>query len=276
MRITTTLVLIATLLALVSCGGSGSNFTQSLGLVLGDYQILDLSTGAVESRSTVADLATNPIYRSSKMVFRAIAAGSGTIGSTVGSFGAQADEVRTTVTSTRYYIGVFEVTRDQWTLLAGTTPWTSQPSGLVGAAASDKPACGLSRDAVTVALIAWNAARSAQLALPTEGQWEQACRAGTGGSFFWGEDRSDATVALYATVSETAGGVAGPRAVGQRSANAMGLYDMHGNIWELTTADTIRGGSWRDTLPMARSANRIDLDQETAHPLVGVRLILSP
>lgn len=260
--------------ALSSCGGGGT-LTQDLGAVLGEFQILDLTTGVVESRSTLLDLDTNPEYRSTKMVFRAVAGGSGQAGSAPASFGAQIDETQTTVTTQRYYLGVFEVTRDQWSLLAATTPWTAFASSQVGTDVGDKPASGMSHDDVVALLNTWNTAQTNDLALPTETQWEYACRGGTTSTFAWGEDRSDAVVDDYAVVSETAGGISGPRAVGGRVPNAFGFFDMHGNVWEFTTGDNLRGGSWRDSLPTARSANRRALDQITGHPLVGLRLILS-
>jgi formylglycine-generating enzyme required for sulfatase activity len=260
-------------LTLASCGGGGS-LTQDLGTVLGDFQILNLTTGAVESRAAVVDLGTNPDYRTTKIVFRAVDTGSITLGTAPTAFGAQADETPTSVSVPRFYIGVFEVTRAQWEALDATTPWTTFSAGLVGTDADDKPASGMTRDAVTARLLSWNGVHQADLALPSESQWEIACRGGATTTFAWGEDRSDAVVGSFAVVSETAGGVAGPRAVGGRTANAFGLFDMHGNVWEFTATDSIRGGSWRDSLPMARSANRKALDQATGHPLVGLRLVL--
>lgn len=265
-------VLVAVTLS--SCG-SGGNLTQDLGSVLGDFQILDLNTGAVESRAAVIDLSTNPDYRSTKMVFRAVDAGAVTLGTAPSAFGAQADETPTSANVPRFYIGVFEVTRAQWQALDGSTPWSAFSAGLVGSDADDKPASGMTRDTIAATLLTWNAANPKDLALPSESQWEVACRGGLASSFAWGEDRSDAVVGTFAVVSETAGGVAGPRTVGGRTANAFGLFDMHGNVWEFTASDSIRGGSWRDSLPMARSANRKPLDQATGHPLVGLRLVLT-
>jgi len=268
---------LALVAACLSSCGSGGNLTKDLGSVVGEFQVLDLASGQVESRVVIVDLDTNPVYRSSKMVFRAVSGGSGAVGSVSTDFGAQSDEIpKSSVTLSRYYLGVYEVTRDQWNILAGTTPWTNGSfSGLVGTADGGKPACGMSRDDLTTALNTWNVSRPYDLGLPTESQWEFACRAGQSTSFSWGESRSDAVVDDYAVVSETAGGVTGPRAVGGRVPNAFGLFDMHGNVWEFTSSGNIRGGSWRDSLPMARSANRKVLDQITGHPLVGLRLILS-
>jgi formylglycine-generating enzyme required for sulfatase activity len=262
-------------MALSSCGGGGSNLSQDLGAVLGEFQILDLTTGDVESRTVVLDLDTNPDYRSTKMVFRAVEGGTGAIGTAPSAFGYQLDEAQGTASVPRYYLGVFEVTRDQWTALAGTTPWAGFSASVVGAHAGDKPASGMAHEDVVTMLTTWNAVQINDLALPTETQWEYACRAATSGSFAWGEDRSDAVVDDYAVVSETAGGISGPRTVGGRVPNAFGFFDMHGNVWEFTTTDSIRGGSWRDSLPAARSANRKALDQITGHPLVGLRLVLS-
>ena len=116
--------------------------------------------------------------------------------------------------------------------------------------------------------------------LPTAVQWEVACRGGAGSVFSWGDLGATpaTTAATYARVSETAQGSTGPEAVGSRTPNALGLYDMHGNVWEWTRGGTgtIRGGSWRDSLAMARSANKQDLDRAASHALVGVRLILVP
>ena len=274
------LIATAVVLGLAGCGGGGtSQLTSDVGTVNADYQIIEIATGARQSRSAVADLATNPAYKTTHLVFRAVAAGATTIGQTAGSFGAQVGdgESATSTTLPRYYVGVFETTQGQWARLGGSDTWTAVSTTLVGTAAVDaeKPAFGLSWSGITSTLFAYNSGKAITLALPSDAQWEKACRAGSSSLFAWGDARDDATVTTYAQVWETSAGARGPRAVGSKTANAGRLYDMHGNVWEWTSSQYVRGGSWRDTLPQARAANRHDLDIDTNHPLVGARLVLS-
>ena len=127
-----------------------------------------------------------------------------------------------------------------------------------------------------------------RFALPTEAQWEYACRAGTATAFFFGEDldSSDVNVASEGT-----------RPVGSGKPNVWGIYDMHGNVREwccdrygdyptgLTTdpagalSSTMyahRGGSWGSNTEECRSAHRSrgDATQRSRH--VGFRLVIVP
>jgi len=290
-RIRTSLPVAATalLLALSACGGGGGsnngNLSQDAGKDLGTYEVVDLNTGTLQSQDSIPDLLTNPVYRTTSMVFRALPSGTAVSGQAAGTFGAQVDEAPDTITVTRFYIGVFDVTQQQWTLIAGagSTPWTD-PAALAVAGAGSvnplKPAFGLSRDAVLSGLAAEQARVPFPATLPDDAQWEYACRAGATTVFSWGDLGATpaASAGPYALVQETSAGLLGPATVGSLAPNAFGLYDMLGNVWQWTSTGSgeIRGGSWRDSLAQARCANKVPLDHTISHVLVGVRLVLIP
>ncbi|HSG48021.1 MAG TPA: formylglycine-generating enzyme family protein, partial [Longimicrobiales bacterium] len=72
--------------------------------------------------------------------------------------------------------------------------------------------------------------------LPTEAEWEHACRAGTTTRFFWGEDPDNSQMPDYGWIALTVEGTSYP--VGQKAPNAWGLHDMLGNVFEWV-------GDWR-------------------------------
>lgn len=280
--------LTASALALSSCSSGGSQastggVSNAVGVFTAPYLVVDLASGALESRVAIPDLTSNAVYQTSKLVFRRVEAGSGVQGSAVSDFAVQASEVpQTTTTVSVYFLAVFELTQGQWTALGGSSLWTlPEAAAGGGVVAARAPAYNLDRSTVETLLATYSTGRSYHLALPSDQQWEYACRAGNNNAAFsWGAGINIATdVKPNAVVFETLDGVQGPRvADGSRNANALGFYDMPGNVWEWTSGGTgtIRGGSWNDSLPMARSANKVDLDFTTRHPLVGARLIIVP
>jgi formylglycine-generating enzyme required for sulfatase activity/tRNA A-37 threonylcarbamoyl transferase component Bud32 len=145
--------------------------------------------------------------------------------------------------------------------------------------------------------------------LPTEAEWEYACRAGTTTPFYSGDDpESLAEVGNVAdaTAKKIFPGTAGIAAkdgyaftapVGQFRPNRWGLCDMHGNAWEWcadwydayasgTTPDprgpeqgekrVLRGGSWSNPAANCRSANRSKSAPDLRHPTIGFRVVLRP
>ena len=274
----TACLLACILLVLSACGGGSSGgVTTGVGVAKAEVLVLDLATGLVIPRRSAPDLLTNPAYRTTCIAFVAVPEGSGAIGSTGGTW-SQSDEHAGTATSGRTFVSAFEVTQEQWRRLAGTTPWLDvRPTSLAGTAYDPHaPAYGISLDAARSAIASASGRYPGSFALPTAALWERACRGGSGALYAWGDQHDAATTAAYAVVEDTNGGVRGPARVGARQANAYGLYDMHGNVWELTEDAEVRGGSWRDGVALARSANRIALDPSTPHALVGVRLVYRP
>lgn len=137
--------------------------------------------------------------------------------------------------------------------------------------------------------------------LPTEAEWEYACRAWTSARFNYGDDPDYRNLTNYAWYQDNSGGQTHP--VGQKLPNAWGLFDMHGNVWEWCEdrwGDNLpggvvldpkgpgsgefrvfRGGSWRgrDQWPYARrcrSALRYRFYSELRSETLGFRVVLAP
>jgi len=129
--------------------------------------------------------------------------------------------------------------------------------------------------------------------LPSEAEWEFACRAGTTNRFSFGDDAAAADA--FAWTLEN--GESQTHPVGQKQPNAWGLHDMHGNVWEWCLDwfapypeqpatdpqgppegkfKVFRGGGWNQEVQYARSGNRFMMSPSNGIHFVGFRLALAP
>ena len=136
--------------------------------------------------------------------------------------------------SKAFWLGKHEITQDQWYAVMGTTPWAGQSHVESG---SSYPATYISWEAAQEFIARLNEAAGARrYRLPTEAEWEYACRAGTTTRWSSGNDLSDlADYGWYNSASYgryTANTTASPQRVSLKRANAWGLHDMHGNVAE--------------------------------------------
>ena len=128
-----------------------------------------------------------------------------------------------------FYLGKYEITQGQWEAVMGTTPWSGQDYVQEH---SSHPAVYISWNDVQEFVGRLNAAGTSLYRLPTEAEWEYACRAGTQTLWSFGDDES--LLADYAWYRDNAWAVGEQyaHAVGKKLPNPWGLYDMHGNVAE--------------------------------------------
>jgi len=124
--------------------------------------------------------------------------------------------------SQQYYMGVYEVTQELWDAVMGTNP--SQ------FAASGNPVEMVSWDDCQEFIAELNTMDIGTFRLPTEAEWEYACRAGSSTRFNYGDDIGYSEIGDYAWYSSNSFATA--HNAGQKEPNDWGLYDMHGNIIE--------------------------------------------
>ena len=221
------------------------------------------------------------------------------MGSPEGELGRSRDETQHQVTLTKdYWMGKFEVTQAQYEAIMGKNPSFHKGSNRPVEKVSWEDAkefCNKLNECFAGKLPA-----GYRFDLPTEAQWEYACRAGTttalnNGTNLTSEKGECSNLNEVGWYIDNCGSD-GHKAVGQKRPNNWGLYDMHGNVWEwcrdryasytgdatdptgpTSGSDRVaRGGGCSDRAEGCRSAYRLILGPGERDHYLGFRLALVP
>jgi formylglycine-generating enzyme required for sulfatase activity len=241
-----------------------------------------------------------------------------TMGSQVSEEGSKEHETLHKVELTKpYYLGTTEVTENQWALVIGPSlitemveerdPKTNRliskiekqrPNPLLG---SQLPKTSVSwEDAVKfcqrLSELPEEKKENRTYRLPTEAEWEYACRAGTSTAYNFGDKATAIGDYAWFVGNSKKNNLRQRHTVAAKKPNALGLYDMHGNMWEwcndwygpypegfvtdpqgplVGSVHVRRGGSWDCVAEDCRSAYRFGLDKYYRDNDIGFRVALS-
>lgn len=293
------------------------------------YVWIDLSSGADSTNYPVHFSVVGPDLskddcRTTQLWMRLVPPGEFWMGSPENELGRSEEEKLHHVTLTKpFYIGVFEVTQKQWALVMGNSnrsyfrsagnsekrPYESDYYSMMRGLTDPLATTGYGQDSFVSKLCIRT--QNGGWELPTEAQWEYACRAGTTTALNNGKNLTDTTwsqnlaeVAAYygncyagQTVAQSSVAV-GTQTVGSYAPNALGLYDMLGNVWEYCrdgegkygTADVVdpapivwqrqpymrcKGGAWNSKSCQCRSGARHTFYSGNASYDIGFRIFCS-
>ena len=258
------------------------------------------------------DVKLKSVTNSIGMELIEIPAGKFTMGSPVDEKDRGDDEAQVPVTLTKSFgLGKTEVTQGQWKSVMGWEPWDGTD---FVQADQDCPATYVAYfDALefcdTLTEVEHKAGKlnaDEEYRLPTEAEWEYACRAGTTTAFSFGDESKLNPHAWWGgfdlealTIGEFKAGGGGNAAreqyahkVGVKKPNPWGLHDMHGNVWEWCSdwygeklsggtdpnggsLRVARGGGWGSFPSLCRSANRISFVRSSRDGNLGFRVARS-
>jgi len=204
------------------------------------------------------------------------------------------DEPQVDVTLTHpYYLGKTEVTQKEWQAVMGTTPWKGAGDVQEG---DSYPATYVSWDDAQAFCRKLSEKEHAEYRLPTDAEWEYACRGGTTTRFSFGDDESQLADHEWSRENSFDLGENHAQEVGRKKPNPFGLYDMHGNVLEwcedvyvqtlpggsdpvVTSGDSqrvVRGGAFPFDVSLCRSAARGSFSQsDERSSYLGFRVALT-
>lgn len=242
-----------------------------------DESLDNLNTEEAVTDSTYTDTLT-------QMEFVLVKGGCYMMGDTFGGGGKDEKPVHEVCVGS-FYMGKYVVTQEQWTKIMSSNP----------------SKCAIS-DNYPVERVSWNYAKEfirklnnktgSKYRLPTEAEWEYACRSGGKDEMYSGGSDVD----KYAWYDENSGDKTHP--AGQKQPNGLGLFDMSGNVWEwvedVYAEDSytkhsknnpiytgaginrvVRGGSWLDTQQNVRCSYRGSIAPDRGHSNIGFRLVFT-
>ena len=253
----------------------------------GNESVVKYQTISVEIGFSAGDERSFPLGNTGQTIVMCwIPAGSFNMGSPDNEQDRDGDEgpVHQVTFAQGFWMGKYEVTQGQWEAVMGDNPSYYDGANL------------------PVEQVSWTdiqdfeSALSNEYRLPSESEWEYACRSGTQTRFYWGNDPDYEEIGDYAVYSGNGNG--GTEEVGTKEPNSWGLYDMSGNVWEwcedwyhsdYTNAPSdgsawvspqgsyrvARGGSWDDYARSCRSANRNGCGASLRYDTLGFRLVRS-
>jgi formylglycine-generating enzyme required for sulfatase activity len=218
------------------------------------------------------------------MRFRLVPPGTAVLGSAPEEAGRGEGEVQHVfAVPSPFYLGAFEVSQSEWLRCIA-----ENPSHYQGSRRPVEEVTWYDCQRFLAALCRLEQVPDGTYRLPTEQEWEYACRAGTSTAYCSGD--SPAGVDAFATHGDNGG--EGTVAVGLRRPNALGLFDMHGNVWEWCqnrfgpypgddrAADPehdgwrcLRGGNWYVPRSDCRSAERGRLPPASKGNMLGFRVL---
>ena len=264
--------------ALISTGNGGliRRMDQRFGLVNRLMEEIQAKqTGLSKTKTLEVPLGTGVV-----MVMKWCPPGSFLMGSPEDEEGQWGYEKQVHVTLSKgFWMGQTQVTQAQWQAVMGNNP--SYFSG------KNRPVEKVSwhdaQEFVSKINASFDLPGGMQMALPTEAMWEYACRAGETGPY------SGGTLDVVAWYGENSSDETHP--VGEKKANAWGLHDMHGNVWEWCvdwfemgiaggidpqgassgTIRVFRGGGWRNDARNCRAANRNCYNPTIRNNSIGFR-----
>ena len=208
------------------------------------------------------------------------------------------DELQHEVVLTDYYIGVYEVTQKQFSSIMGYNP---TEEGITKEIGDNYPVSTLSWEEAVLFTEKLSQKTGRKFRLPTEAEWEYACRAGSTTPFNTGEnlttDQANYDGDQPYNGNEKGQSVGNMTAVGFYAPNAFGLYDMHGNVSEFVSdfyskeyyssspktnptgpaegsTRVVRGGYWFGSAAECRSAYREAFKPDITSHLIGFRLVM--
>ena len=193
-----------------------------------------------------------------------------------------------------FAISKYEVTQEVWTAVMGSNPsrWQGPRNSVERLSYAEavefcRRMTKLLRDKELIPA-------KAIVRLPTECEWEYACRAGSATRYSFGDDVEQ----LDAHAWHTGNAAGNDPPVGALKANPWGLYDMHGYLWEWCLSDpadpeslispmdeqwwkrsdgdqaVVRGGSWKDPAPQLTSGYRRIIERDSRDDAIGLRCVL--